>query len=730
LRFALLIPMKRYTATALLSLFCLFSFGQKKVTLEDIFLNNTFKLNIVSGFVPSVDGQNYYNMEGDDTLFIVKYSYKTGNKVQTVFNPSDLGLNPSVMPYYGYEFSADETKLLISMESEQIYRHSRRSKFYVYDLKEKKSYPVAEDKVMYASFSPDGSKVAYVKANNLYYADYKTGKTIQVTTDGKEDAIINGAVDWVYEEEFTMSRGYEWNSNGTQLAYYRFDESGVKKFSMDTYGSLYPNQDVFKYPKAGEANSVVDVNIYNLETGKVTSLDEGSQNDQYIPRIKWTQDPNILSFQRLNRHQNKFELLTADARDGSIKTLYTEENKYYVDINDNLTFLKNGKQFIISSEKDGFNHLYLYGMDGKEVAQLTKGTWEVDGFLGVDEKNKMLYYTSTEASPAERQLYSVKLDGKNKTRITKSGGIHMVTFNPPFTYYMDMASDINTPYTQGIYNAKGEQVRQIAENSAVQKKMEEYGFAKVEISKLKTSEGIELNYWMLKPANFDPNKKYPLLMFVYGGPGSQQVLDRWGGRNYLWYQHLAQQGYVVACVDNRGTGGRGEEFKKMTYQQLGKYETIDQVGAARYFGDQQFIDKSRIGIWGWSYGGYMSSLCISKGADVFKAAVAVAPVTNWRYYDNIYTERFMRTPAENPVGYDDNSPINHVSKIKGNYLIIHGTADDNVHFQNTVEMVDAMIEAGVKFDSEIYPNKAHGISGKRTQYHLFSRISAFLAEKL
>lgn len=714
-------------------------FAQSKITLEDIFLNNAYKLDIVSGFVPSADGQNYYNTEGDDTLFVVKYSYKTGQKVQTVFNPYDMGSSFAQAPYYGYEFSADETKLLISMESEQIYRHSSRSKYYVYDLVEKKTYPIWNDKVMYATFSPDGSKVAFVQNNNLFYTDYKNNVTIQITTDGKDDAIINGGVDWVYEEEFTMSKGFDWNANGTKIAFYRFDETRVKKFSMDMYGSLYPAQDVFKYPKAGEANSIVDVKIFDLTRASTSDLaasatldlNEGSQNDQYIPRIKWTQDPNILSFQRLNRHQDWFELLLADATTAKITELYSESDKVYYEVTDNLIFLKNGKQFIISSDKDGYNHLYLYGMDGKLVTQITKGNWEVDAFLGVDEKNKTLYYTSTETGPAERQLYSIKLDGKNKKQLTKTGGIHNITFNPAFTFYMDLSSTINTPYEQGIYSNDGKLVRVLANNQKVLNKLTEAGFSKTEMSTFFTGQGVELNYWMLKPANFDPNKKYPLLMFVYGGPGSQQVLNRWGGRNLLWYQQLAQQGYIIACVDNRGTGGRGAYFKKnTTHLQLGKNETTDQIEAAKYFGNQSYIDKSRIGIWGWSYGGYMSSLCISKGADVFKTAVAVAPVTNWRYYDNIYTERFMRTPTENPNGYDDNSPINHVEKIKGNFLIIHGTADDNVHFQNTAEMVNAMINAGVKFDSEFYPNKNHGIGGKMTQYHLFNRINTFLLEKL
>ena len=705
-------------------------FAQKKITLEDIHLNNTFGINSVSGFVPSSDGEHYYNYEGSDTLFIVKYEYKTGKAVERVFSIYDMDINFAKAPFYRYTFSADETKLLISTDIERIYRHSTRSKYYVYDLKEKKAYNVADEKVRYSTFSPDGSKVAYVKNNNLYISFYSSNRTDLLTRDGKDDAIINGAVDWVYEEEFAMSQGFEWSPDGNKIAYYRFDESKVKKFSMDIYGSLYPEQDVFKYPKAGEDNSVVDIKIYNLENQNTIDLDEGSENDQYIPRIKWTQDANLLSFQRMNRKQNKLEIILANATDGSLKTIYTETNKYYIDITDNLTFLNDGKHFVFSSEKDGFNHLYLFTMEGKEVRQLTTGNWEVDAFYGTDEKNKYLYFTSTETSPINRELYKMDIKGIKKTQLTQGGGAHFITFNPSMTYYMDFHSTANKPYTQSIYNNKGKLVRELANNKVLEARMQEYGFSNIEFSTLKTSEGIELNYWMIKPKDFDPSKKYPLIMFVYGGPGNQQVMNRWGGSRAIWNQYMAQQGYIVACVDNRGTGGRGEEFKKLTYKQLGKYETIDQIEAAKYFGNQNYIDAARIGIWGWSYGGYMSSLCISKGADVFKSAIAVAPVTNWRYYDNIYTERYMQRPQENAAGYDDNSPINHVEKIKGNYLLIHGTADDNVHFQNSVEMVNAMIEAGIKFDSEYYPNKAHGIGGAKTQYHLYNRLSSFFLEKL
>jgi dipeptidyl-peptidase-4 len=703
--------------------------SKKDLTLEDIFQNGVFASKPVAGFVPLNDGKSFCRQENGK---LKKYSFETGEETGILLDEKDLVPEGSsaAIKMETFSFSQDESKILIKTGMESIYRHSSRELVYIWDTKSKKLHRVSADKIMNASLSPDAKSVGYVKNNDLYVKHLEQDAEIRITSDGKKNSIINGAPDWVYEEEFGFSQGLYWSPDSRFIAFYRFDESNVPEFSMDIYGKLYPEKDTFKYPKAGEANSIVTIHTYDLDAKKTTRMETGTETDQYIPRIKWTATPGMLCITRLNRLQNELDLLLVNAATGSASVIYNEKNKYYVDINDNLTFLKNGTQYIWTSEQDGYNHIYLHSLDGKTRKQLTKGKWEVSEFHGVDEKNKLVYFTSTEVSPMERHLYSVKLNGDGKKKLTDSTGVHYITFNNNHSFYMDVFSSINSPSYSRMHRANGKHLRTLEDNAALRDRLANYDISRAEFSTLKTSQGTELNYWMIKPKDFNPAKKYPVLMFVYGGPGNQQVMNQWGIGNYSYHQYLATKGYLIVCVDNRGTGGRGEEFKKMTYLQLGKYEVEDQIEAAKYLGTLPYVDKNRIGIWGWSYGGYMSSLCITKGADYFKTAIAVAPVTNWKYYDNIYTERFMRTPKENNAGYDDNSPINHVDKLKGKYLIIHGTADDNVHFQNTVEMVNSMIKLNKPFDSEFYPNKAHGISGGKTRIHLFSRISEYILNNL
>ena len=635
---------------------------------------------------------------------------------------------------YNFEMSEDEQYALIPNQTESIYRHSTRSIYYIWNRSTNKLTKVSDDKIRYATFNPQATKVAYVHENNMYVYDIAKNKTKQLTKDGLHNSIINGAVDWVYEEEFSMSKGFDWNADGTMLAYYRFDESGVPEWDMTLTGKLYPEHEKFKYPKAGERNSVVDVYICDLK-GKRRKLALGSEKDQYLPRIQWTRDPNKLSIQRLNRHQNHWELLMADAKTGNVTLSIEENNKYYVDVHDDIIFLEDMRHLVMKSERSGYWHLYMHKVDGPQVFIVTKGEWEVDQLLGVDEKNKKVYFTSTEVSPLERHLYVCDIDGKNKLQLSKEAGTHDARFSRDFSTYLHSFSAISTPYQISIRSNNGLLVRTLENNEEFQTRLDSFRMGKTEFLKLTVpvhpAKDVSLNAYMIYPADFDPTKQYPLFMHVYGGPGSQQVSNRWLGSNFFWHHMLASEhGYIVAVVDNRGTGGRGEEFKKMTYKNLGKFETEDQISAARLLGSSAYIDSTRIGIWGWSYGGYMSSLCLAKGNDVFKSAIAVAPVTNWRYYDNIYTERFMRTPDENASGYDDNSPINHVEKIKGNYLIIHGLADDNVHFQNTSEMVNKMIEKNIPFDSEFYPNANHGIYGGNRRIHLYGRMTGFVREKL
>ena len=455
---------------------------------------------------------------------------------------------------------------------------------------------------------------------------------------------------------------------------------------------------------------------------------------EYFPRIKWfvSSDYNqeLIIF-GMNRNQNELDILISQT-DGSTKLLFTEKDKYYIDIHDNMTFLKNYDGFIWTSEKDGFNHIYIKSMKGMRDIQITKGNWEVTKFYGVDDNN-IIYFSSNESGSIYSSLYKIDLNDDDYKRIlmTEGTGTNNITFSKGMKYFMNNYSNNKMPpFITLNRTSNGERIKLLEDNYKFSEKLKEYNLSEKEFFTIETEPGVVLNAWMMKPTNFNPNKKYPLYMFLYGGPGSQQVRDSWGWFNYFWYQYLNQLGYIVACVDNRGTGGKGAEFKKMTYKELGKYETIDQINAAMYFGNLDYIDQNRIGIQGWSYGGYMSSLAITKGADVFKMAIAVAPVTNWRYYDNIYTERYMRTPQENPSGYDENSPINHVDKLKGNYLLIHGSADDNVHMQNTMEMISALTKANKQFDLFIYPDKNHGIYGGNTRYHLYKKMTNFIVNNL
>tara|TARA_B100001093_G_scaffold520174_1_gene613326 strand:- start:142 stop:2310 length:2169 start_codon:yes stop_codon:yes gene_type:complete len=700
---------------------------EKMIQLEDIWASRTFSPEWVWGINSMNDGIHYSSLNyGENNVYITQYSYETGDSISTIVDSKDL----DGISFSDYSFSEDEKKVLLPTEKESIYRYSSRSNYYVYDRETKIAQELSEGKQRLAQFSPDASKVAFVKENNIFIKDITNNTELQVTFDGEINKIINGATDWVYEEEFAFDNGMQWNTSGNKIAYYRFNEEKVPEFSMDLFTDLYPSQSQFKYPKAGETNSTVELFIYDLNSKKTTKANINVEEEFYIPRIKWTLDEGVLSVQRMNRHQNQLDFIFVDAKDGSSQTIFTENDAAYIDVTDNLTFLNDGKYFIWTSEKSGYNHIYLYNLKGKQVRQITKGNYDVTDFYGLDESNNTVYFASSERSPMHRDVYAVQLNGKNKKTLTNKIGTNSATFSTNYKYFINQYSNANSPYYFSLFDAKGNEVRMLKDNSNLNNSLAEYSLSQKEFFNFKTTEGIDLNGWMMKPHNFDETKQYPVFMYLYGGPGSQQVTDSWGGSNFLWYQMLTQQGYIVACIDNRGTGARGAEFKKCTYQQLGKLETEDQIEANRYLANLPYVDGSRIGIFGWSYGGYMSSLCLLKGADEFKMAIAVAPVTNWRYYDSIYTERYMRTPQENASGYDDNSPINHVEKLKGKYLLVHGSADDNVHYQNTMEMTNALVNANKQFDLFIYPNKNHGIYGGYTRLHLFTKMTNFIKENL
>lgn len=705
---------------------------KKQISLDDLFKKNTFRSEYVAGFNSMKDGRFYTELENEN---IVKKSFATGQTVDTLIRQTNV-IDPLIarrvklLPLSDIQFSNNEQKILVFLNRENIYRRSSKAISYVFDLKTKKTIAIDNGTaIMHASFSPDNSKVAFVKDNNLFYQNLDNGNITQITTDGKWNNIINGNCDWVYEEEFEFTKAFEWSPNGKYLAYYRFDESKVPIYDMTIYEDLYPKNYQYKYPKVGEQNSTIQIHVVDISTNKNTTVDIGQETDIYIPRIKWTANDNQLCIYWMNRSQNHLKILLANSANGSTKTVYEETNPYYIDINSDLTFLQDGKHFLLTSEKDGYKHIYLYDMNGNMKAQLSKGKFDVDNVVGINEKTKQVYYTAVAISPMDRQLYVTDFIGNHTKQLSKGQGWHRVEMNADNTYYIDYYSTISIPNNISIYNNKGEQVRLLKDNAKLRSTMNEYDLGKIDFIKVPNGKGDTLNGWMLKPSSFDSTKKYPVLFCNYGGPGIQTVTDRFGTVNF-WQQMLTQKGYIIVSIDNTGTGFRGQEFKKKTYKQLGTLEIEDQIAAAKYIRSISYIDKNRIGHWGWSFGGFMSCLAITQGADVFSMAIAVAPVTDWRYYDNIYTERYMGLPKDNAKGYEQTSPINYVNKIKGKFLIIHGTGDDNVHFQNSIEMVKAMVDANIPFESAYYPNKNHNIRGGNTSYHLYQKMTDFILKNL
>ena len=712
-------------------LFILTATAQKKSISLDQIWDGSFRTQGMNALHSMNNGQQYSVLNFDRSsrsTSVDLYDYKTLSKVKTLATSQTM----DAIPYFtNYTFSDDESQVILETNTEPIFRYSVLGLYYAYNIQTKRLQKISEHKIQEPTFSPDGTKVAYGRENNLFIKDLVSGTTKQITFDGKKNKIINGITDWVYEEEFAFVRAFEWNAASSKIAFIRFDESDVPEFSMDIYGTdLYQTQKVFKYPKAGETNATVSLHFYDLSTDTISSVALSKDyNDFYIPRIKWTNDPNILSAQYMNRHQNNLDLWLLNPETNQADLVLSEQDKAYVDVTDNLTFLKDNS-FIWTSEKDGFNHIYHYAKNGKLKNQITKGNWEVTAYYGYNESAKTIYYQSVENGSINRDVYSIQLNGKNKKRLSFQEGTNDAEFSADFTYFIKTHSSAASPPKFTLNDSKtGRLIKNIKDNSALLKKLETYDYSNKEFSTIHVN-GNDLNMWMLKPANFDPSKTYPLLMFQYSGPGSQQVANTWSSSRDYWHQFLAQQGYIVACVDGRGTGYKGAEFKKVTYMNLVKYETEDQIQAAKQLSELPYIDQSRIGIWGWSYGGHMSTNCLLKGNDVFKMAIAVAPVTSWRFYDTIYTERFMRTPQENPSGYDDNSPFNYPELLKGDYLLVHGSGDDNVHVQHTMRMVEALIQANKQFDWAIYPDKNHGIYGGNTTMHLYTKMTNFLQEKL
>lgn len=681
--------------------------------------DGTFEQKTVSGVRSLSDGERYTTMSDGRVLC---FSYRTGEPAGVLFDAS--AAEPRI-EFTDYVLSADERRLLLTTDVEPIYRHSFTAEYWIYDRQDGSLRRLSQGgPQQQAQFSPDGSRVAFVRGGNLFVADPAAGSERQLTFDGRFNHIINGLPDWVYEEEFSFARAFAWSPDGRKIAYLRFDESRVKQYNMNRFaGGLYPENYTFKYPKAGEQNSVVELYCCDAADGSMVRMDTGEQTDQYIPRLFWT-PTGQLGFYRLNRLQNHFEVLLCDSS-GASRVVYDERNDRYVERVDGrtVTFLPDGDRFVVRSERDGFMHLYLYGVSEGLLGRITSGEWEVTELLGIE--GDRVYYLSTETSPLRRDLYTVRLDGRGKRRLTGGDGTYRIAPSRGFRYFISYFSNVRTPNRVTLHRSDGRLVRTLENNAALRAKLDELQVPVKEFFRFATSEGVELNGYMVRPNGFDSSRRYPVLMTQYSGPGSQQAADRW---TIGWEDVLVQQGYIVACVDGRGTGFRGEEFKKCTYGELGKYETVDQIEAARYLASLPYVDPDRIGIYGWSYGGFMALNCILKGNDVFRAAIAVAPVTSWRFYDTIYTEIYNGLPQDNPSGYDDNSPIHFADRLKGKLLIAHGTGDDNVHIQNTYEMITKLVEYDKPFELYVYPDRNHGMGPSR--HHLMERCIEFVQRNL
>lgn len=705
-----------------------FTFAQKKIQQEELW-NGTFRTKVMQSVNAMENSNHYTRIESDDdnNQEINLYSFETLEKVKTLFSTAD---HTTISSIASYIFDNKEQQILLGTNPTPIYRRSVLADYYLFNPQDDSFIKIADHKILQPTFSNDAKKIAYAYQNNLFIYDIASKTTTTVTTDGQKNHIINGISDWVYEEEFGIVRMFDWSKDSDKLAYVKFDETQVPEYSMDIYGSgLYPSQQTFKYPKAGENNSIVSLHIYDIKAQQTQKVDLSEFHDFYIPRIKWTNDNKYLSAQIINRHQNDLKLFFIDSNNLKKTLILNETDPAYVDIQ-TISFQDNN-DFIWLSERDGFNHLYYYNKDGKLINQITKGDWEVSNYYGVDTKNKKIYYQSVEKGPRYRDIYSINLDGKNKKQLSSETGTNSAIFSPNFDLFINIHSSTSSAPSYTLKQSKnGKVVKEILNNKELEQQILPYNLPQKEFLEIPTTDGTLLNAWMFKPADFDSTKQYPVFMYQYSGPGSQNVADKWNDTNDYWHAMLTQKGYIVVTVDPRGTGFRGADFKKITQNELGKYEVEDQTNAAKYLGNLSYVDKSRIGIWGWSYGGFMSSNCLLQSPDVFKLAIAVAPVTNWRYYDSIYTERYMKTPQENPSGYDTNSPVTYADNLKGRYLLIHGTADDNVHVQNSMSMIEALVQHNKDFDWLIYPDRDHGIHGGNTRMQLYNKMTNFVIENL
>ncbi len=722
-----------------LSLVTLLSVSAQEITLDDIVSGKYAQKNI-RGIRPLADGESYAQISADGRQ-IQRCSFKTGETTEVLFDLS-TARGAKLTHFSGYIMSPDEKNILIETNRTPIYRRSFTANYYIYNVKNKTMVPLSKGGAQECpKFSPDGNVVGFVRDNNIFIVKllYNNAES-QVTKDGEFNKIINGKPDWVYEEEFEFNCAFDFSADSEMLAWIRFDETNVKMFSfpwymgaapaMSQYG-LYTGTYEYKYPKAGEDNSKVSVHTFDIKSRVTRTMQVPLDADGYIPRIQFTGDKNKLAVLTLNRHQNRLDIYMVNPRSTVAQLAVRETSERYIDTEPlhNLDFSR--ENFVLLSERDGFMHLYLYTLGGNLLRQLTKGNYEVTNYYGTDATGQTYYYSSTEGSPLEQYIYKVDAKGK-KVRLTDNKGFNSATFSHGGRYFLNVFSDINTPNQTSLYSSAGKQLKVLEDNAALKSLRASLATGTAEIISLTTGEGVQLNGWMVKPRDFNAGKKYPVIMYQYSGPGSQEVHNSFSNGFFgglIWEHRLAQKGYIVVCVDGRGTGGRGEEFQKCTYMTLGDKESKDQVETALWLGSLPYVDKSRIAIWGWSFGGFNTLMSMTDGRQVFRCGVAVAPVTDWRYYDSAYTERYMRTPKENSDGYDI-SPLHRYEKLHGDILLCHGYADDNVHFQNMAELTERLVQANIQFESQFYVNRNHNITGGNTRRHLFTRIENFFDQKL
>ena len=729
----------------LFALLCLFlavlTLQAQKVTLQDV-AQGTYRASGIYGIKPMLDGEHYTQISSDRKR-IVKYSFKTGEEVETIFDVT-TARDCSLTSFDDYIMSPDERLILIQTETKPIYRRSFTAVYYIYNVRNNKLEPLSNNGPQQVPlFSPDGNQIAFVRNNNIYLVKLLFNNSeSQVTKDGEYNKVLNGIPDWVYEEEFGFNRAFDFSADSKMLAYIRFDESAVKMFSFSWYKGMapekmqyetYPGSYDYKYPKSGMQNSLVSVHTFDIKSKVTRTMDLQLDKEDYIPRIRFTSDPEKLAIMVLNRHQNRFDLYFANPRSTLCKVAIRDEAPQYIkeQAYANIEFFD--KNIVMMSERDGYNHLYLYTIGGNLVKQITKGDFEVKDFLGWDQNANVFYYTSNEESPLRTAVY--KIDGKGKkTKLSTRVGTNSAIFSHSMKYYINTYSSISTPTRITINNNQGKELKTLMDNAALKEKVARLNMPIKEFFTFTTSDGVKLNGWMMRPTNFNPNKKYPVIMHQYSGPGSQQVIDRWNIGSFsdggMFEAYMCDKGFVMVCVDGRGTGGRGAAFEKCTYMFLGVKEAKDQVETAKYLGTLPFVDKNKIGIWGWSFGGYTTLMSMSEGTSVFRAGVAIAAPSDWKFYDTVYTERFMRTPKENGDGYAASSAIHRADKLHGSLLLIHGTADDNVHFQNCAEYSEALVQANKQFDMQIYTNRNHGIAGGNTRNHLMNRVANFFMEEM